>query len=352
MRKLLPALALVFLLTGCGGTTATPPPADSGTPTRVTPPELVIPDSQPRPESSSDTEENPDRILSSLTASVSDGRVLRLDAIGMFLPDRGNHCGIREVQVYEDGVLVQTVSAAAAPLSDSGSGYTESAAVDGAMAVRDMNFDGLDDLELSDWSSFGTNPHHFWLWDAAAGQYIYAFTLQGANANPETREVTASYNESGKDYLDTYQYNSGPGLYGLVFLHRRTEDWKNGTEDFPLVDYYEMQGGEIVLLREEFTNYNDDGIAMREVREFVNGELIPVRIERLEVVDGELRVVETTPVEPPAPENPDLDPGEEPYPWEEYLDPAEGADQGPAEIGQDELYQEPEEPPAEAAPEG
>ena len=320
MRKLLPALALSLLLAGCTSNSA-PPAPDTDPVTRVTPPEVVIPDAQPKPEASSDAEENPDRVLSSLAASVSGGRVLRLDAIGSYLTDRGSHCGIREVQVYEDGTLLQTVSAGAAPLTNSGSGYTESSTVDGAMAVRDMNFDGYDDLELSDWSSAGTDPHHFWLWDTASGTYVYAFTLRGANTNPQMRQITASYNEQGKDFLDTYLYS---GLNSLIPVSRRTEDWKNGTEDFPLVDYYEYQNGTAVLTREEFTNYNDDGIAMREVRQMVDGELVPVYIERLEVVDGELRVVETLPVEPPAPEEPDYPyMGEDPYPWEEYLDPAD-----------------------------
>ena len=341
MKYLIPAVALALLLSGCGGSTNTVS-RQAGMASRTTTPERLIPDSPPASQAESSEETEPvSRVLSSLTAVVSDGRSLRLDAIGTLREDRKDHCGIREIQVYENGALLQSITASTAPLHSGAEGTTESASVEGAMVVRDMNFDGYDDVELSDWISSGNDPHHFWLWDTGAGEYRYSFTLRGASANAETREIVSSYHEGNLDYTDTYQYQGR----SLILLRRHTADWKNGTEDFPLEDWYEFQDGVEVLLREEFTDYNEDGIAMREVRELVDGILTPVRIEQLEVIDGELRVVSVTAVEPPQPvpaegdypeglysgdyyygeEYPEgfFPEGElpEPYPWEAYLEP-------------------------------
>ena len=323
MRKRIPALALAFFLsgllcvplTGCGGRETEPAPSI----TRPTPPEDLIPDSPPVSQEETSSDSTADLVLSSLTAAVDGGRTLRLDAIGAMKPERKNHCGIKEVQVYENGTLIQTVSADIAPLSDGAGRYTEAASVEGAMAVRDMNFDGFNDLELSDWIANGNDPHHFWLWDPAAGQYRYAFTLRGAEVDEEKQVVISTYIDNSIDYTDTYQYSGT----SLVLMSRVTRNWKLGTEDFPLMDYYDYPNGTELLYREEYTDYNENGVAMREVREPVDGVLTPVRIEQLEVVDGELRVVNTFPVEPPpspGPENGEFPegyyPGEGEYPGE------------------------------------
>ena len=57
-----------------------------------------------------DAAEGGDRVLSSLSASVDEGRVLRVDAIGHAVSERAGHCAIREIRVYEDGKLLQTIS--------------------------------------------------------------------------------------------------------------------------------------------------------------------------------------------------------------------------------------------------
>ena len=135
----------------------------------------------------------------------------------------------------------------------------------------------------------------------------------------EKQVVISTYIDNSIDYTDTYQYSGT----SLVLMSRVTRNWKLGTEDFPLMDYYDYPNGTELLYREEYTDYNENGVAMREVREPMDGVLTPVRIEQLEVVDGELRVVNTFPVEPPPspdPENGEFPegyyPGEGEYPGE------------------------------------
>ena len=170
-----------------------------------------------------------------------------------------------------------------------GDGYAYAPSVEEALAAQDVNFDGLDDLVLADRLDDGTLTHHYWLWDGT--QFRLAFTLQDAELHPEDQTITVSRRYlDNVDFTDTYQYDDAGEL---VLVRRRAEDWKQGTEDFPLVAYYEFPGGVPTLMRQEFTDYDNLGRITREVREMVDGQLTPVRLEILQAADGGFQVVET-----------------------------------------------------------
>ena len=239
---------------------------------------------------------------------------MRLDTIGHALPERAGHCLIREIRVYEDGKLLQTISASeiqsnsavsqssAAPSRSNAvtpSDSYEAASVEEAAAVLDVNFDGSDDLDLSEWVSSYRTLHHYWTWNSGVGRYLYSCTLEGAQVDPDRGEIVAQYNTSSIYYTDIYR----PAADGtLALVSRELEDWDRGTEDFPLLERYEYPDGEETLVHQEFTDYDDTGRTIREIRELVDGGLIPVRLEELEVTDGAIRVIRSEDVPPPQPE--------------------------------------------------
>ena len=294
---LLTGLMMTVLLSGCGNakTIQAPEPL----------PEEETADIQQSASNDPQEEEDGDRLLSSVSATVEESRTLRLDAIGKMRPDMAGHCGIREIRVYDGGRLLQTIQANEASGSQTGAlgaGYAESPSVEQALSVHDMNFDGSDDIDLTGWLSARSEPHHYWLWNSSLDRYIYAFTFENVELDTENQEIIVTGHDGGVSYVEHYRYENG-----LTPLSRQIEDWDNGTEDFPLRAYYEYPDGEETLMWEEFTDYDDEGRTIREVRERVYGEMHLVRLEELEVTDGVERVIRTEEIavpEPPPPEEP------------------------------------------------
>lgn len=298
MKRLAIFCILMAMLTACGAQTAENPPEESAPPeaeAQAPVPELEI---QPAPDVDPETG---DRVLSSVSATVDGGRVLRLEAVGQTLTEPGASVryGVREVRVYDGEALLQTLSVGELPPEALTGSMTQSPTIEDALTVRDMNFDGAEDIDLYAQVEHTADPHIYYLWSSDMGAYLYAFTLRGAEPDPLTRRVAATYRlDSVTDCTDYWAYEDG---WTLKLSARETRDWKRGSEDFPLVEYYEFPDGEAVLVRQEFTNYNDEGLTVREVREVVNGELRPVRVEILEGADGEYHVVRTEEIPPEMP---------------------------------------------------
>ena len=287
MKRLLILCALFGLLTACGASETTQAPAD------VTEPEPEIEEAVPeleiQPGPDDIDPETGDRALLAVEATVDGGRVLTLEGVGQALTEPGAavRYGIREVRVYEGEEWLQTIAVRDAM----GAETTQSPTVEAALTVRDMNFDGAGDIDLYGEVTRSADPHYYYLWDSEANAYLYGFTLSGAEPDPEAREIAATYKQdSAVEVTDRLRY-ADDGSLRLV--SREARDWKRGSEDFPLTQYYEFVDGEAVLIREEFTNYDDEGLTVREVREPVDGELKPVRREILEGADGEFHVVRT-----------------------------------------------------------
>ena len=292
MKRLLILCMLLGLLTACG-TAPTPEPSGAEPEIEEAVPELEI---QPGPDDIDP--ETGDRVLSSVEAVVDGGRALRLDAVGQPLTEPGAAVcyGVWTVRVYDGEELLQTIPVGEA----TGAGMTRSPTVEAALVARDMNFDGADDMELCATMERNAPPRLYFLWNSDANAYLYGFTLRGAEPDPETRQVVAEYPQDSQVELTDYLRYEDNGSLRLV--SRKAEDWKRGSEDFPLTQYYEFVDGEAVLLREEFTDYNDEGLTVREVREIVDGELKPVRIEILEGGNGEFYVVRTEEIPQDIPE--------------------------------------------------
>ena len=225
------AILLSLLCAGCG---AEQPSAEAPPPTE-TPAEITLTETPAEPE---------DRVLLTLEARVDDGRLLRLEAVGKKRSDM-DQWGVREVRVWDGLDLIQTVSAqeaidAGGVSGTVGDGYTDCWSIEAAMAVRDMNFDGCDDLDLFGWICNNTIPHYYWLWDREAQQFTYAFCLQGADIDPERKEICSEYKEDAARYCrDYYRYNE---TGALVLVRRDAENYTDMR-----LEHYEMINGQLTL---------------------------------------------------------------------------------------------------------
>jgi len=196
-----------------------------------------------------DAPETEDHVLLTLNTEVNGGRVLTLEAIGKKRADM-DQWGVREVRVYDGDTLIQTILAQEA--IDAGGmsgtvddGYTDCWCVEEAAAVRDMNFDGYGDLDLFGWLCNNTIPHYYWLWDPAAEQYRYAFTLQGAEEDAEKEEIVSQYHASGIYYTDHYRYTAEENL---TLVQREVEDYTRPIHDGePTREVYNIIDGQLVL---------------------------------------------------------------------------------------------------------
>lgn len=230
------AACFVLLCAGCGPQGAAPEaPVSAATPTAPliqNAPESPEPE-QPNPLESEPPEETEtpepepleteDHLLFTLEAAVDSGRTLTLEVFGKKRPPEDgwdpNQWGVREVQVWDGDTLLQTILAQEAIDADGvdgiDRGYTDCWSLEEAASVHDMNFDGWDDLDLFGWICNNTIPHYYWLWDSEAGQYRYAFCLQGAQADFETQEIIVeyrSYEPYGSYTRDFYRFDESGAL--------------------------------------------------------------------------------------------------------------------------------------------
>lgn len=220
------ALALALLCAGCG--TATPPPVEES------PLEAGV---------SVET----DYVLSTLETTVENGRVLRVEALGRRLSDYEQY-GVGALRIYEGDTLLQTLSIQEAIDTDGVSGliegYTDCWLPDGGVTALDMNFDGTKDLGLFAWiPAAGNLPYYYWLWNADAGEFQYAYCLCNAVPNAETEQITSETHSGATYYTDYYTYTP----HGALELTRQEVQTYGMTQDTPVTTVYQRVDGEMVL---------------------------------------------------------------------------------------------------------
>ena len=195
-------------------------------PAEVVREESSAPPLQEAPEEEVPVEKVPsdDHVLLTLEAPLADGRTLTLEAVGKRLDEYS--AGVREVRVYDGEELIQTVLSREAigaewdlGMTEEFYNYTECWSPEESMEVLDLNFDGSADFGLFGWICNNTIPYYYWIWDPETEQYQYAFTLQGAEAHPESGETTAEYKSgsAGSQWVTEYYWPDGNGS---LYLHR------------------------------------------------------------------------------------------------------------------------------------
>ena len=290
MRRVLILLLALLTLSACAAPVETveetPPPQEAP----AAPAEPAPADSLPNRAA--------DDCSLTLEAPLADGRTLLLEAVGKRVDEY--NFGVREVRVYDGEELIQTVLSREAIETEWGPdmpeefyGYTECWSVKESMTVLDLNFDGSTDFGLFGWTANNTIPYYYWIWDPETEQYQYAFTLQGAEVHPETKELTSGYKDgpAGSRYV-TEVYR--PDETGELLLDRvEVETWEStGDSGRPgleiWVPYEEAgpirPGGPGLNLEEDFHYFHveypvaevrEDGTVSRytEILDWENGEL-------------------------------------------------------------------------------
>lgn len=238
-------LLLLWTLSGCGADGSAQKQVESSAPDALV--------------SSSEKE---DHILSTLSATVDEGRTLTLQAIGKQRTDL-DEWGVREVRVYDGESLLQTLSVQdaieAGGIDGIEAGYTSCWSVEEAMTIHDMNFDGYDDLDLFGWSPNNTIPHYYWLWDQETQRYQFAFILQGAEADPESQEIRATVKSFGGDGPEGGFYQTNIYRYvdfgELALVRREVMQIRDGKS---LLEVYQVTDGQFHLVE---TREAPDGTA-------------------------------------------------------------------------------------------
>lgn len=235
MRRIVSLLLILLFLSAC----ASPAETEEAPPGRETP-EPAAPEEE-APSKESPEGEAEDHVLLTLESPLADGRTLTLEAVGKKTDEYSY--GVREVRVYDREELVQTITAYDAIEIEWGSAaddlageYTNCWSPEETMEVLDLNFDGNTDFGLFGWTPNNTIPYYYWMWDAEAGQYQYAFTLQGAETHPETGELTSEYKSgsAGSQWITRfYKPGEDGGLY-LDRIERATVEFQpdSGQLDF------------------------------------------------------------------------------------------------------------------------
>lgn len=284
MRKVLSLLLVLLLCTACAQTPAAESLREPKGGTAEEP--KLVP-------------ETTDHVLLTLEAPLADGRTLTLEAVGRVLDEYS--CGVREVRVYDSDALLQTVSVREVieEVWSFGDGvlvedfydYTKCWKPEGSMEALDLNFDGNTDFGLFGWPANNTIPYYYWIWDTDAEQYRYAFTLQGVEVHPETKEVSSEYKDGvdGIYYRRDYYRPDETGALCLVRQEREVTgipnlDYDRGCaletwvpREGALIRPEEQDEADLVLIRREIPVYevHDDNTASHftEIWELTDGEL-------------------------------------------------------------------------------
>lgn len=229
MRRIIRLLLALALLSACAA------PTEEPARTPEPPPQEAPAENVQNEEAPAEIDETEDHVLLTLAAPLADGRTLTLEAVGK-VEDEFT-CGVREVRVYDGGKLLQTVSVREATNAvwDSGGGvladsfydYTECWKPEGCGEAVDLNFDGNTDFGLFGWPANNTIPYYYWTWDKDAGEYRYAFTLQGVETHPEEREISAGYKSgsAGSQWIVEYYRPDENGELSLDRVERDTCDF-------------------------------------------------------------------------------------------------------------------------------
>ena len=93
--------------------------------------------------------------------------------------------------------------------------------VDGDLVTEDLNFDGAEDLRLLDSTGVVNSVYLCWLWDGAAEQFEYAFSLCGYSVelDREAEQIAVVSRDVNAHTTDYYQVDEN-GVLQLVNSNR------------------------------------------------------------------------------------------------------------------------------------
>ncbi len=187
-------------------------------------------------------EENDEYTLS-YPVSVDKNKELTLKLHGKKLPGDNQTYGIREMEVFDGGTLLQRIMIEDAIFAqwqqnDFG-GYTESYSENGELIRTDMNFDGSEDIGLIGWITASANiPYYYWLWDVERQRFEYAFCLPNAEVDAQARQIiSGTRNGADSYYTNYYEYDADAKLQNVKrVMETMDESGATTVETYELVD--------------------------------------------------------------------------------------------------------------------
>lgn len=175
---------------------------------------------------SEDSSENSDEVLKIMEMPFEEGKVLTISVIGKKRDDEIENYGVREICVYEEKNLLQSILIQEAINIDGvngiDEGYSEYLSVEESAALKDINFDGYLDLEVCAWLPNNSIPYYYWCWNNDTQRFEYSFCLQLSEIDEERKQLITWYKEAnGLYYTDYYHVND---KNELELVDREIED--------------------------------------------------------------------------------------------------------------------------------
>lgn len=131
--------------------------------------------------------------------------------------------GVTEIEVLDGARALQTLSVREAQdEAERQAGlenlrtHTDCWDADGGLVTEDLNFDGSEDLRLLDFTGVVNSVYLCWLWDPAAAEFCYAFSLFGYHVELDGEaEQIITISRDVVHTTDYYQYDE-KGILRLV----------------------------------------------------------------------------------------------------------------------------------------
>lgn len=149
-----------------------------------------------------------DEVLKTMEMTVRDTNYT-IEAVGK---NKENGCGIREIHVYKEDKLLQTIWLKEAIDKDGvdgiDTGYTQCFEKEESFALKDVNFDGYEDLEVCGWLPNNNIPYYYWCFHPDTEQFKYAFCLQLTRIDEENKLLVSECREQWGVYsISSYHVN-------------------------------------------------------------------------------------------------------------------------------------------------
>lgn len=145
-----------------------------------------------------------DQVLKTMEITIN-GTDYTMEAIGK---TQENGCGIREILVYKEEKLWQTISIKEAIDKDGvdgiDTGYSQCFEEEKTFVLKDVNFDGYEDLEVFGWVPNNNIPYYYWCFDTDTEQFNYAFCLQLTEMDEENKLLISECREQAGVYSKSY----------------------------------------------------------------------------------------------------------------------------------------------------
>ncbi len=258
MKKYLPILTLLLLLTACQREPGASVPTPAPTPTPVV---TVTPTPEPTPTPMVTVTPTPEPSSMGIELDVGDGEHKFWVEITQ-----------REEQEAEGGIpiLVSVYEESSGELKQSFEDEVWLYSL-GAATPRevDVNFDGCMDFEYGSWIAASSSGSVYYVWDKEAEQFVrdpYGLENLAMPDFDQERQVIETWNHSGFSYtIEFYRY-----LDGKLTCVRRLKNQDNYSDDFTATLTVENYDEKIGTLKEVYREENAEigGVTYASTEEF------------------------------------------------------------------------------------